>query len=423
MRKVTFVLLWIYTFSVPWDIIDIASLGTTAKLAGFAVTGAALITVLAEARFRKPDATLGMATAFVALTVFSQLWTIAPDATSLAAFQYVQMLGSVWVLREIARTKQQRESLMLAFCLGSFVPMIGLLDHYRNGVSIGDDRFSATGINADTVGMLMALGLPISWHLLMTGSRSVRAVGLIHFILAPLVLLLSGTRGAFLSALVSAVIVPLSLRPSMRIVIRGAVLIVGASIFVAWLVPPSVWARMATIPQELGGGSMSMRREIWEKGLAVFPQHAVLGIGAGAYPTLVQLRGRLTFSIPAHSVVIGLLVEQGILGLTMFMGFLGACALAIVRLPKNERLVWGLVMLSWSVGMFGASMERSKVSWLLFGLVSAQSDLSEPFRVARRALGTRANARRETWAAIPSGSQARAVSRPHAQFNGNRART
>src|SRR6476469_8431218 len=113
MRKVTGVLLWIYAFSVPWDIIPVPGLGTTTRVAGLALIGAALITVLAEARFRKPDATLGMATAFVALAVSSQLWTIAPDATSLAAFQYVQMLASVWVFREIARTEQQREFLML----------------------------------------------------------------------------------------------------------------------------------------------------------------------------------------------------------------------------------------------------------------------------------------------------------------------
>jgi len=420
MRKVTGVLLWIYAFSVPWDIIPVPGLGTTTRVAGLALIGAALITVLAEARFRKPDATLGMATAFVALAVSSQLWTIAPDATSLAAFQYVQMLASVWVLREIARTEQQRESLMLAFCLGTFVPMIDLLIHYRNGISVGGGRFSATGINADTVGVLMALGLPISWHLVTTGSRSVRAVGVIHFILAPPVLLLSGTRTGFLCGLVSAMIVPLSLRPSTRVVIRGAVLIVVAAIAVAWLVPPSIWARMATIPQEIGGGSMTGRREIWEQGLAVFPQHAVLGIGAGAYGTVVHIHGGV--GVPAHNTFIGLLVEQGILGLTMFVGFLAACAFTIVRLPKRERLVWGLVMLSWSISTFSGSAERWKVSWLLFGMVSAQSDLSESFRVARRALRTRANTLRETWVAIPSASQARSVS-GHTQFNRNRVRT
>jgi O-antigen ligase len=116
---------------------------------------------------------------------------------------------------------------------------------------------------------------------------------------------------------------------------------------------------------------MSTRRNIWEVGLGAFPEHPVLGVGAGAYGTLLENRGNR--SLPAHNVFIGLLVEQGVAGLLLFSALIGACALTIFRMPPSDRTLWSVLMLSWFVGLGSLSLERWKVTWLLFGLLSAQS--------------------------------------------------
>ena len=78
----------------------------------------------------------------------SLLWTVSYSATLQAVVSYVQLLGSLWVVREFTRTPEQRRSLLVAFCLGSFVPMFSLLGNFMTGVEVGHGanvRYTATG--------------------------------------------------------------------------------------------------------------------------------------------------------------------------------------------------------------------------------------------------------------------------------------
>jgi hypothetical protein len=72
-------------------------------------------------------------------------------------------------------------------------------------------------------------------------------------------------------------------------------------------------------------------------------------------------------------MALGVLVEQGIVGFLIYAALLGACAAAIVRMPSVEKKLWSALMLSWLVGVMSLNWEYRKVTWLLFGLVAAQS--------------------------------------------------
>jgi len=392
MRKVTGFLLWLYVFTVPWDIVEIPGVGSSTRFVGIALIGAAVITVAAEGRFRKPDWIFGLAIAFTASSALSLLWTMSYPATVEAVWSFAQLLGSLWVAREIARTREQQQWLLVALCLGVFVPLISLLNNFRMGVyhqSLAG-RFTAEGFNADAVGLLLTLGIPVAWHLARTNHWAVRAVALIYFALAPVAILLTGTRGAFLAGIVAMSIVPLNLeRPSLRSFLLVTVLLVIMTATIAPIVPRSMWARIATIPSEIAGGSMTKRRDIWQMGFDALPEHPLLGVGAGAYGALLESHGERP--LPAHNVLIGVLVEQGVVGLSLFTALLGACALLIFRMPSPDRSLWAVLALSCLVGMMSINIERWKVTWLLFGLLSAQSGFA-PLRHVRRAERKRADA-------------------------------
>ena len=116
---------------------------------------------------------------------------------------------------------------------------------------------------------------------------------------------------------------------------------------------------------------MSGRASIWQAGVTVFPDRPLLGVGTGAYGAAVEplLNKR---HLP-HNLVLGLLVEQGVVGFLIYFGLLGACAVAIARMPPPQRKLWAALMLSWLVGVMSLNWEYRKVTWLLFGLVAAQS--------------------------------------------------
>src|SRR5262245_7103046 len=131
MRNVVRVLLFIFVFTLPWDTIVLPGVGTLSRVAGMLVLGAAAFTTVVEGRFRKPRAVFWLATAFVISAAVSMFWSIAFESTFARALTYTQLLGSVWVVQEFARTPEQRESLLVAFCLGAFVPIVNVLNNFR----------------------------------------------------------------------------------------------------------------------------------------------------------------------------------------------------------------------------------------------------------------------------------------------------
>jgi O-antigen ligase len=118
---------------------------------------------------------------------------------------------------------------------------------------------------------------------------------------------------------------------------------------------------------------MSGRVQIWEAGLEVFQQRELLGAGAGAFETAVE---PFVKRIESHNVFLAVLVEQGILGGFLFLALLVACALCVWRLPALERKVYATIGVTWLVGAMSLSWQNRKTTWLIIGLISAQSLVS-----------------------------------------------
>jgi O-antigen ligase len=150
--------------------------------------------------------------------------------------------------------------------------------------------------------------------------------------------------------------------------------LIAVPLAVTQVVPKSSWERLSTIPNELlRGGNMSNRRVIWRAGLSAFPEHPVVGTGAGTYGAAIAPLGQTIYgpSIAAHNVFIGILVEHGIVGLGLFISLLGACAVNISRMLPNDRKMWAVLMLVWAMGTMSTSLERWKATWMLVGMVAA----------------------------------------------------
>ena len=112
---------------------------------------------------------------------------------------------------------------------------------------------------------------------------------------------------------------------------------------------------------------MSGRADIWQAALSVIPERPVLGAGLGAFITATNNHAG------AHNLLLGVLVEEGLVGFSLYVGLLAACAVAIVRMPFRERMLWVSLMLAWLVGVMSLNWEYRKVTWLLFGLVAAEA--------------------------------------------------
>jgi O-antigen ligase len=291
----------------------------------------------------------------------------------------------MWIIQEFARTRQEHERLLVAFCLGAFVPMVDVLNNYRLGVAVGglDERYSSSGtlfINADHIALILVIGIPIALYQMRHGGAMVRFMGIVYVLLGSVAVLLTATRSAFLAAVVGLSIAPFTqlthlLRSSFRIsvLLRATVLVAVVSATSALIVPASIWNRMSTIQSELiEGGRLGGRSEIWSQGLQLFWDRPLLGFGVAAFPyAIAPLRGGEPEA--PHNIFLEVLIEQGVVGLCIFVALLGAVGWTISRLPSPERKLWAALMLSWLVGVMAINFGSNKVTWLLFGLLAAQT--------------------------------------------------
>jgi len=192
--------------------------------------------------------------------------------------------------------------------------------------------------------------------------------------------LLTASRGATLASVVALAIVPLTLarltaRQRIAVVLTVSVLVCAALLFV----PSSSWERLSTMPSEFERGTLTGRTVIWTAGWEIFRAHPFLGIGANAFRTIVSrvlaepIRlGEHDPAPPAHNTFLSVLVEQGVIGFTLFCALLGVLALSLRAMPPFPRRLWIVSLGVWVVGVSSLTWEMRKPTWLFFGLIMAQ---------------------------------------------------
>jgi O-antigen ligase len=374
MRSVTRTLLWLFVFSVPWGLDAFPGVGTITRVLGIVTLGAGALTKVTEARMRRPSVIFWFALVFTCSTAVSLFWTISYEETLGRVITYIQLLGLVWIVWEFARTLDEQQSLFAAYCFGTFIPIVSLLRNFDADVRIHPDdlRYSASGINANHLALTLVIGFPIAWHLFMRHrTAAVRLVAGFYCVVAPVAIVLTGGRGAFIAGVVALSIVPLTLRrQSARVWLPVATMVVVGGIAMAAVLPSSSWTRIMTITSELQGGTLSGRTLIWDAGWRVFLDRPILGAGAGTFPVAVE--PQLNRPRAAHNVPLSLLVEQGVVGLFLFGSLLLACVWTSAGLPPPERKLWAVVLLSWLVGVMSIDWHYDKITWLMFGLLAAQ---------------------------------------------------
>jgi O-antigen ligase len=365
----------LFVFSLPWDLVSIELVGSVTRLAGVAAVAVGALTLVLSGRFRRPNLILMLALVFTLLNAVSLFWTIDRAASIERVITYAQLLGLTWLIWEFARTLEQQEMLMIAYCLGAYLCIFGILQSYATGfrrVATWGERYSGLGFDPNDLGLILALGIPMAWHLFLNRRGIIRFIAGSYVPAALMGILLTASRGAFLSSLVGLSIVPLAWpRRSFRstAVIVGA--LVAGAVLLALVVPQSSWDRILTITTEVQGGKMSGRIGIWEAAWQVFQERMVFGAGAGAFAASVE--PLLGPNKGAHNAYLAILVEQGVVGIVSFVALLVACSWSVFRLRGPERKLWTVLALTWFVGVMALNWQYRKITWLLFGLLSAQS--------------------------------------------------
>ena len=375
---------WLFVFTVPWqNVVFIPGLGTISKLLGIGAIAGTLLHVLFSGKVRPLISFHWLAIAYLMWILMSAFWAIARQESILSDVNtYVQIFVMMWVIWEAAPTGARLTGLLQAYVLGAYVAAGSTIFNYLTGAAIKQDatRFSASGFDPNDLGMLLALAVPMAWYITTKSSNPFqRWLNRLYFVVGSVAILLTSSRGALVTAIVALAVIPWTLthvRAGLRI---GVVVIaVGAAVVAVQLVPEKSFERLATTTSELEEGTLNSRLRIWKEGLALIPQRPFLGYGpAGWYPAVGMRIG----NVAPHNTYLAIAVEEGLVGLFLYLCLFVVVLARLLALPTFERRV-GLVQLATlMVAILPLGWHQNKASWLVLALLAAWSSVPVPARL------------------------------------------
>jgi O-antigen ligase len=146
---------------------------------------------------------------------------------------------------------------------------------------------------------------------------------------------------------------------------------------VAWFaVPHETFERLATIPAEISGGDLNQRMNIWSAGWHAFVQAPWIGTGAGSFVSAAGMNPQDT----AHNTALSILVGGGLCGLFIAVCIVSATVWMLMKTRGPVLLAFATVLLVWIVTSLVATVEESRTTWLLLGMigVAGRMAMEEP---------------------------------------------
>ena len=383
LGKLAFASLWLLVFAMSWeDAITIANFGTSARLIGMLGGVLGLLAIIESGRVRRPAPGHILMALFVLLAGGSYLWSLYPEGTVTQTVTYIQLFMMVWLIWQLASRDREQTRLMQAYVLGTFVSGIDTVYLFIIHQESVYQRYAGARLDANDLGLLMALSIPFSYYLLIQSKGMIAWVYRLQLVLAGTTVLLTASRGAALASVFALAIVPLTharltARQRIAVLLTVSLLVCGALVFV----PSTSWERLSTIPLEFSQGTFTGRTVIWAAAWELFRTHPFLGVGANAFRLTVSRilvepiradESGTPQAPAAHNTFLSVLVEQGVIGFALFCALLGFLALSLRRLPPFPQKLWVVFLGVWVVGVSSLTWEMRKPTWFFFGLLMAQ---------------------------------------------------
>ncbi len=374
MRNVAFYLLCCFVFVLPWEeFVQLPLLGSIPRLIGLVASAVGVLHILVRRRIKPLSWFHVFAVLFVLWAGVSSFWSIDPEATRARFMTYLQLVVLVWLIWEIAWSPERQRALLQAYVLGACVAAAANIYNYLSGVSYDDPaRFTSLNQDPNELGVILALGLPMAWYLgLAQPQRRSAWVWQLYVPLGITAIFLTASRGAFLAALVALVIIPWTLgRLRLRTKAALCALAVGSFVLATMFVPEASLERIRSTRADIAAGYFGGRGAVWRAGLQVAQEHPLAGVGAGAYGAAVEP----TFhrELASHQVPLAILVEDGVVGLFLFLAMVAGAIKPLRHLPLLQRRFGIVLLLALAVGSSSLEWDHRKEFWFVLGVLAAQ---------------------------------------------------
>ena len=381
--SIAYAAVWFFVFSLPWEnFIVIPGVGVFSRVIGAAAVALTLVAMVLTGRFRRWQPFQYAAFLFVLWAAGVLLIVYNPPQMPKKFWTFVQLFVMVWMIWEIAVSRSRLIGLLSAYVLGAYVSALDTILLFRREAG-AMKRFAAAGGDPNDLAMTLAAGIPMAWYLGMTNHRPIiRWACRAYIPIGLLGIALTGSRGGMVASLVGLLIVPLTmtrLSPG-KLALAITLLAVSGGVAVAY-VPKTIVTRLSTTTTEVEDLSLGGRFRIWKAGFHAFEQRPLIGYGSGSFK--VALLPELGYATQvAHNSYLSVLVEEGFIGLLLYLSMFISVFLALMRLRGLERRFTLVLLATIAVAMLPLSWDDRKTVWFvlaaLAGLARASTMVWRP---------------------------------------------
>lgn len=375
MRKISFWLALFLIFTIPWEnALTITGIGTFTKAIGLLLVGVWIVSMSAINRFRKPHLFHFVFCFFVLFNISSIFWTQDILESIQRTKTYIQLLVFALILWDLFDTSSGLRAGLQAYILGAYITIGSTVLNYINErmISLYEvGRYAGANLNANDLALILALGIPVAWHLAntqdeLTHKNFLRLINFGYFPIAIFTIALTASRTS-LFVLVPAILYIILSMHKIKHSKLVMIIIVLILIFITFkdYVPQESIDRLATVGDSIANRDFGGRIEIWNSTISVFLKHPVFGIGSGALKTSI---GGV-----AHNTFLSILAELGIIGLTNFLLIISLVFYNAIIQFKKFSLLWLTVFLIWLIGSSVLTWEYTKPTWLFMSFIIISS--------------------------------------------------
>ena len=397
MYSLAYAALWAFVFSVPWErLIVLTGVSVITRATGALALGLTLMVAVISGRLRRWRGLHVAAFLFVAWSSIGVLVLHLQEVPD-KLYTFVQLYMVMWMVWELTPTGRRVTGLLLAYVLGAYVAALETILLYRRAA--GElRRFAAGGMDPNSLAMTLALALPMAWYIGMTHPRnSVRWICRLFLPIGLFAIVLTGSRGGMITAMVALLIVPLAMTnlSAGKLVSTIVMLAVTGGLAVTY-VPDTVVERLSTTGESVQDLSLGGRFRLWQAGFHAFIERPVMGYGTAAFKQAINPEMGAATQL-AHNSYVSVLVEEGTVGLLLYLLMFLLVVGPILRLPRLERRFALVLLATLMVAISPLTWEDQKPVWFILAalIAFASAPLSQtsgamPRRVAARPAQRRA---------------------------------
>lgn len=311
--------------------------------------------------------------AFVGVVAAGMLVAPEPFVVARLVLTYGTMLLIAACIVQSARMREISFLMYAVALCGGLAGAVAIVDPQplTAAVFAGNNVSRATGGlgSPNALGMLLGLTIPVQIALALRGTPMVRILGGTCFVLALAGMALSVSRGAFVG--LAAACLVLAVWPPFR---RSAMIVLPLVAVLALIGhnPASPFAGKVVdrLAEVRTNGQNNERLVVWRATPRMVADRPLFGMGGLEYAYFAPAyQLRFTDGIPthAHNLLLTIVSENGLLGLSAFLSMLVALALALLRAVRSQdaaRVAFGFAI--------AAAMTGFLVNGLLdYGLAAA----------------------------------------------------